>query len=200
MKSTWLIGIDEAGRGPIAGPVAVGVVVVKGELPDDLKLTKDSKKLTPKARAEWFNKIRLASKNNLLQFACVLVSAQVIDRSGIFFAIKKSLKSGLGKIIHEPKETLVLLDGGLKAPTNYPHQKTIIKGDEKESIIALASVVAKVTRDFYMTKMAEQYPNYGFAQHKGYGTKNHYLAIQKHGLSPIHRRSFLGSWLLFVYM
>ncbi len=192
MKTEWLIGIDEAGRGPIAGPVAVGVVVMKGELPADLKCLNDSKKLTPKARSKWYGKIKLAAKDNLLQFACVLVSAQVIDRSGIVAAINQSLKSGLEKTEHDPAETLVLLDGGLKAPTYYPHQKTIIKGDEKESIVALASVVAKVTRDFYMTKMAEQYPNYGFDKHKGYGTKNHYVAIQKHGPSPLHRRTFLG--------
>ncbi len=191
MKMKWLIGIDEAGRGPIAGPVAVGIVVVKGELPEDLKLTKDSKKLTSKARSKWYGKIKLAAKDNLLQFACVLVSAQVIDRSGIVAAINQSLKSGLEKTEHEPTDSLVLLDGGLKAPSYYPQQKTIIKGDEKESIIALASVVAKVSRDFYMTKIDQEYPHYGFAKHKGYGTKDHYLAIKKNGLSLYHRQTFL---------
>lgn len=90
-----------------------------------------------------------------------------------------------------PTDTTVLLDGGLKAPDEYKDQKTIIKGDEKEVCIALASIIAKVIRDRYMVKIAQKYPKYGFEEHKGYGTKKHYEAIQKSGISPLHRLCFL---------
>ena len=92
----------------------------------------------------------------------------------------------------DPQTCLVLLDGGLKAPREFIYQKTIIKGDEKELSISLASIAAKVTRDAYMTKLAKKYPAYGFEIHKGYGTKKHREAIKKHGPSEVHRMSFLG--------
>ncbi len=190
-KIQWTIGVDEAGRGPLAGPVAVGVVAVRGKLPKKLQLTKDSKQLSPQARESWFLRIDQAAKEGKLSYACTLISPTVIDREGITTAIRLALKRALAKIDHDPKLTKVLLDGSLKAPSEYHNQKTIIRGDATVSIIALASVVAKVTRDRYMVKISRKYPEYNFHQHKGYGTKEHYILLKRHGLSAIHRRSFV---------
>lgn len=188
----WTIGIDEAGRGPVAGPVAVGLFAVAGELPEDLRLTKDSKKLSAKKRQEWVEKIKAGKSEGLdIQFAYSLVSSDTIDNRGITQAIKIGIKKCLEKIEHEPAQTRVILDGGLRAPTEYQNQETIIGGDASESLIALASVVAKVARDNYMTKIADDYPAYGFKQHKGYGTAYHMAKIKECGMCEIHRRSFL---------
>lgn len=191
-KTLWTIGIDEAGRGPIAGPVAVGVVAVRGDLPVSLLLNKDSKQLSPSARGVWFNRIKQASQEGQLFFACALISPTNIDKQGITKSIKLGITKALGKIEHDPTLTRVLLDGGLRAPDEYEDQQTIIRGDATISIVSLASVVAKVTRDRYMEKIARQYPEYNFAKHKGYGTKEHYLLIKQYGLSTIHRKSFCG--------
>ena len=117
-------------------------------------------------------------------------SNAVIDTKGLSFAIKKALSGCLQKVGVTEKDK-VLLDGGLKAPKEFTNQQTIIKGDEKHPIIAWASILAKVHRDNYMTKMSKKYPEYGFEKHMGYGTRLHRDAIQKHGLSSIHRKSFL---------
>jgi ribonuclease HII len=190
-KIIWTIGIDEAGRGPIAGPVAVGVVAVRASLPEDLRLGKDSKQLSPKARASWFGKIEQAAQEGVLQYACALVDATIIDKQGITAAIRQGISEALAQIDHQPAESEVLLDGGLRAPSVYQKQQAIIRGDASVPLIALASVVAKVTRDAYMEKMATIYPEYGFERHKGYGTKAHYEAIRQHGVAPVHRASFL---------
>lgn len=187
-----LIGIDEVGRGPIAGPVAVGafVFLVSGAS-SYFKGVRESKQLKGEKREEWFGRILEMKKKGLINFEVTFQSEKVIDKKGISFAIKRALKISLKKLKINPKKAHILLDGGLKAPEEYTNQKTIIKGDEKEKVIALASICAKVLRDRYMRKMAKKYPEYGFDIHKGYGTRKHYKTIEKHGLTDLHRRSFL---------
>jgi ribonuclease HII len=191
----YLIGIDEVGRGPLAGPVAVGAILCKGKVPKRFSPGKDSKQLSPEARDAWFLKIQKAKKDGELDYAVSFVSAQVIDKKGLSFAIRKALETSLQKVLFNkkisPKDCLVLLDGGLKAPIEFIHQKTIIKGDEKEPIIALASIAAKVLRDRKMCTYSKTFKNHSFAIHKGYGTKTHYAEIMKYSLTQIHRRSFL---------
>lgn len=195
-----IIGIDEAGRGPLAGPVAVGAVIILklhhtpkfwksnfGNLP---KL-KDSKKLSEKQREVWFEFLKEEKKQGNLNFAVALVSEKVIDKQGIVKAIKIGISNCLKKLKADPDSVEILLDGSLKAPPEFVNQKTIIKGDESEPIISLASIVAKVTRDRTMVNLAKRYPGYGFEVHKGYGIKAHYKAIKKLGISVIHRKSYL---------
>jgi len=187
----YLIGIDEVGRGPIAGPVAVGAFVfLRPEAKKFFKGVKESKQLTEEKREAWFAKILEAQSLGLVNFSVVFQSEKVIDEKGISFAIKKSLNSALANLVIKPTEATVLLDGGLKAPEEYKNQKTIIKGDVKEQVIALASICAKVSRDRRMRSWAKKHPNYGFDIHKGYGTKKHYEAIKMHGLLPLHRKTF----------
>ncbi|MEN9614183.1 MAG: ribonuclease ribonuclease [Candidatus Parcubacteria bacterium] len=189
---THIVGIDEVGRGPIAGPVAVGACSVSADFDFSFcKGIRDSKKLTAQKREEWEKKIVLAQKEGKLSYAVTFVSSRVIDTKGLSYAIKKALATSLKKVVHDPRSTQVLLDGGLKAPLEFTYQKTIIKGDEKEPVISLASIVAKVMRDRHMVKLSKHYLHYDFHIHKGYGTRAHYQKILEHGLSPEHRRSFL---------
>ncbi len=191
-KKRLVVGIDEVGRGPLAGPVAVGAFIVhkKIQLP-----IKDSKKLTEKQREIWYEKICEWRKEWKCDFCVTMVSAKIVDKIGLSKAIQKALNKSLNLVLpksHDSaKRVKVLLDGGLRAPAEFKNQKTIIKGDEKEPVIALASIVAKVMRDRYMKKIAKKYPQYYFEIHKGYGTKKHYIALKKYGISPLHRKSFL---------
>ena len=188
MKKTWVVGVDEAGRGPLAGPVAVGVVCVRqGFRVRSIPGLYDSKQLTEQQREEAFARLR-ASPDVL--YAVAMVSAKVIDRDGIQASIRRALARALAKLDIPPHDALVLLDGGLRAPGVYVHQKTIIRGDETEAVISAASIVAKVTRDRYMCRQHQQFPAYGFNAHKGYGTRVHRTAIMDHGLCPLHRRTF----------
>lgn len=187
----YLIGIDEVGRGPIAGPVAVGAFVFLDKNVVKLfKGVKESKQLTVEKREEWFSKVKEAQKKKLVDFAVIFQSEKVIDEKGISFAIKKALKMALLKLKINPEDATVLLDGGLKAPPEYKNQKTIIKGDTKEQVIALASICAKVLRDRKMVGWGKKYLQYGFEVHKGYGTRKHCEAVKKYGLTVLHRRSF----------
>lgn len=200
-----IIGIDEAGRGPIAGPVSVGLVAYERGteklLRGALVGANDSKKLTPKKREALFEVMRALEKEGKLIKANSLVSSAVIDTEGIVPAIRKGIEQCFAKYQSHQGETLmrlesnvlVLLDGSLKAPERYKNQKTIIRGDATEFSIMLASIVAKVTRDRHMVKLAKKYPGYDFEVHKGYGTRAHYAAILKQGLSKEHRRSFLSN-------
>ena len=158
------------------------------------KGVKESKQLNEKKREVWSEEILQARKNGLVDFAVTFQSEKVIDTKGLSFAIKNAIKISLNKIVKKNKikadEVLVLLDGGLNAPIEFMNQETIIKGDAKEKVIALASICAKVERDRYMHKMAKKHPQYGFDIHKGYGTRKHYGAIKKYGLSQLHRKSF----------
>lgn len=188
MKIT--VGIDEAGRGPLAGPVSVACVAIySDEVQKAFPVVRDSKKLSPKKRETWFEEILRLQKEGALSYASELVGAGIIDTKGITYAIKQGIATVLGGV-DVPVDTHILLDGGLKAPREFTNQKTIIRGDEQELSIALASIVAKVTRDRYMVKLAEKYPEYGFEIHKGYGTKKHMELITAHGLSPEHRKTF----------
>lgn len=198
----YLIGIDEVGRGPIAGPVAVGAFVfLRPEAKNLFKGVKESKQLPEEKREKWFEKIKEIQKKNLIDFSVVFQSEKIIDTKGLSFSIKNALKISLEKLNKKyklnknPKKCKVLLDGGLKAPSEYLDQKTIIKGDAREMVIALASICAKVLRDRKMRKLAKKYSDYDFDVNKGYGTKRHYKAIEKFGLTTLHRRSFLQKTL-----
>ncbi len=196
-KLKYLIGIDEVGRGPIAGPVAVGAFVfLEKKASIFFKGVKESKQLSEEKREKWFSKIEEAREMGMVDFSVIFQSEKVIDSKGISFAIKKALELSLGELKINPKEALVLLDGGLKAPPEYVDQKTIIKGDTKEQVIALASICAKVLRDRKMRKWALKFKGYGFDIHKGYGTRKHYEAIRKYGLTAIHRRSFCRKYVI----
>ncbi|HAS85152.1 MAG TPA: ribonuclease HII [Candidatus Yonathbacteria bacterium] len=194
-RHKYIIGVDEVGRGPLAGPVAVGVVKFKAESQKVITKWgigfKDSKKLSANGREAWLVKIDEAMSEGWLEYAVAFVSPSVIDKKGLSYAIRTAMEKALSEIEHDVNKTKVLLDGALHAPSHYPHQETIIKGDEKELSIALASIVAKVARDKKMVALAKKFPEYGFEKHKGYGTRAHYLAIKKNGLTKHHRRSFL---------
>ena len=188
----YLIGIDEAGRGPLAGPLAVGVVCSQEKpLPHLPKKLKDSKQLSAVEREAWFLKIKAWQKKGILNYKVALVSAGIIDRVGIVQAIKYGIYRGIKRLQIFPPSTSVFLDGGLKAPSVFLNQKTIIRGDEKVPLIALASIAAKVTRDRKMTRLHFQFPKYGFDIHKGYGTLFHRKAIRLHGPCALHRRTFI---------
>jgi ribonuclease HII len=197
-KIQYLIGVDEVGRGPLAGPVAVGAVCINTKHQKILEKWgrgfRDSKKLSARAREAWMVKIKKAQEDGLLEYSVAFVSSLTIDKKGIAPSICTALARSLKPFELTKVGALsarVLLDGGLRAPLVYENQKTIIKGDEKELVIALASIVAKVTRDAWMVKLGKKFPAYGFEKHKGYGTRTHYLAIEKHGITAHHRKSFL---------
>ena len=198
----FIVGIDEAGRGPLAGPVCVGAVGAKikisrpatltatvnvaGRLPA-LESIKDSKKLSAKKKDEWFKVLQESP-----EFEChhVFVSHEIIDK----FGIRKAVIFGVEKVLEKfsRKPDLVLMDGALYAPEEY-RQETIIKGDEKIPLISAGSIIAKVSRDRVMMNMHKKYPEYCFNEHKGYGTKKHFEKIIKHGFCEIHRKTFCGN-------
>lgn len=184
-----ILGVDEAGRGPLAGPVAVGVVSAPEglDISEEFPGVADSKKLREKRREEIFE--RLLS-HPTVRYTVELEDAKTIDREGIATAVRLALYRGVNILAPDSAVVKVLLDGSLKAPPEYK-QETVIGGDATVPIISLASIAAKVTRDRLMCALAEQYPEYAFEQHKGYGTKKHYEALRKHGLCAIHRQSFI---------
>ena len=191
-----IIGIDEVGRGPLAGPVTVCAVCCDEKIYKSLfknknlpALGKDSKKLKEKDRKIFDKYLRQLSKEGKIEFKIVHISNKIIDEKGISFSIKKAIINCI-KGLKIEKESKFLLDGGLKVPMEYKNQKTIIKGDERERIIAWASILAKVSRDSLMIKASKKFPDYGFDVHKGYGTQKHREAIKKYGISGFHRKSF----------
>lgn len=192
IKAKYIIGIDEVGRGPIAGPVAVGAFVFLNDLVKKrFRGVKESKQLSEIQRESWFEVIESARDSGHVDFCVTFQDEKVIDRNGLSYAIRTALHISLSELNLKPAQTRILLDGGLKAPANYKNQKTIIKGDEKEMVIALASICAKVLRDRKMNALAKKYPKYGFEKHKGYGTRGHYQAIKKYGVLNVHRKSWL---------
>lgn len=197
MKSKWIVGVDEVGRGPVAGPVSVCVCAISVDCYKKMSASwrrqglTDSKRMTPKQREVWYERAKLLQKEGMIRYEVVFRSAGTIDKKGIQVAIRECINTGLQKLGLSPNDTAVFLDGGLRAPEMYKNQTTIIKGDLKERSISLASVIAKVSRDAYMTKMAKKYPEYGFEAHKGYGTKAHYEEILKKGTTRLHRFSYL---------
>jgi ribonuclease HII len=196
----FTIGIDEAGRGPLAGPVSIGMFatdnkralwILKNLFNDRLR---DSKKLSEKKREEIYKKLLILKKQNLVYFSVSHASNKIIDKYGISNAINlginkclKNLHSFYGR---KMSVISIKLDGLLKAPREYTKQETIIKGDEKNIFISCASIVAKVERDRLMTRLSKMYPEYALHKHKGYGTSIHTKTIKKFGLSSIHRSSF----------
>jgi ribonuclease HII len=188
---SYLVGIDEAGRGPLAGPVSVGAVLVPTHF-DWSKVdgAKDSKQMTALAREEVYARMLQLKAEGEIRFVVALSSARTIDTKGIVPAIRLALEGAIEKLEVNPTHCRVLLDGGLKAPAQYVYQETIIKGDAKEKVIALASIAAKVLRDRHMVREALKYPQYDFEVHKGYGTKKHRDKMTLFGLCAIHRRSF----------
>ena len=192
-----IVGIDEVGRGPLAGPVTIGIVCCEAKIYKKLKknsslppLGKDSKKLKPKDREKFEKILKNLSKLEQLSYSVVHIGNKTIDSKGLSFSIRKAIEKGILNLKLEPKNCEILLDGGLRVEKNFKKQKTIIKGDEKEQIIAWASILAKVSRDALMTRMSKKYPKYGFELHKGYGTAKHRKAMIQYGLSTVHRSSF----------
>ncbi len=203
-KTRYIIGIDEAGRGPLAGPVAVGVVLVPVGF--DWRLVPgvgDSKALSEKKREAVHRVAETVAVENGIIATVIFKKAKEIDARGIAVVIREALAEGLHEVLDrsgaKPGDCLVLLDGGLKAPGYFLQQETIIKGDSKEAVIGLASIYAKVTRDAYMVKLAKKpdYATYDLATHKGYGTAKHRAAITKYGLSKEHRASFCKNCLKY---
>ena len=192
----YLVGIDEVGRGPLAGPVAVGACIISVSEIKRLcargffKNIKDSKKLSEEKREEWLGRIKELKAKGDLDYYISFVSNKKIDEKGISYCLRLAIKNSLKKLKADPLKTMVFLDGGLKAPEEFIFQKTIIKGDEKEPIISLASIAAKVARDRKMVAYSKKFPQYGFDIHKGYGTASHCRKIRENGLSKLHRKSF----------
>jgi ribonuclease HII len=194
-----IAGLDEAGRGPLAGPVVAAAVIFKiGNLKIDKSfenckleienLVKDSKQLSQKQREYVYEKL---IKYGGIEWGIGIVSEKVIDKINILeatkLAMQKALRQAQGKLNLDPD--FLLLDGNFKIKTNIL-QKSIIKGDQKVFSISAASIIAKVTRDRLMQKYHKKYPQYGFDKHKGYGTKKHFENIKKFGPCKIHRKTF----------
>ncbi|MFI5260704.1 MAG: ribonuclease HII [Candidatus Paceibacteria bacterium] len=188
----FLIGVDEAGRGPLAGPVAVGVVAVPEgfDVAKEFPGVNDSKKLTEKKREELYAALLERVASGEVRFTVEFESAEVIDTEGIVPAVGKALARGVHALAPDASLVRIQLDGALRAPEQY-EQETIINGDALIPIISLASIAAKVERDRLLVELAKEYPAYGFEAHKGYGTKLHYEMLEKYGLCAIHRRSFI---------
>lgn len=175
-------GVDEAGRGPLAGPVyAAAVVLKKGQTIEGVN---DSKKLSEKKREELFDKI----VSECSAFSVGTASEREIDEINILQATFLAMKRAVDGLSIKPD--IALVDGNQIPPLDCA-VKTVIKGDAKSESIAAASIIAKVSRDRYMKEMAAKYPEYQFEKHKGYGTKLHYEMIEKYGICEIHRKSFL---------
>lgn len=177
-----ICGVDEAGRGPLAGPVYAAAVI----LPSDCVIEglNDSKKLTEKKREALFDEI----KEKALAYGIASADEKEIDEINILNATFLAMKIAIASLSVRPD--LALIDGNQKPHTDI-EEVTVIKGDAKSMSIAAASVLAKVSRDRFMLEMAEKYPQYEFARHKGYGTKLHYEKIAQYGVCDIHRRTFL---------
>ncbi|MBS7389800.1 MAG: ribonuclease HII [Ruminococcus sp.] len=177
-----ICGVDEAGRGPLAGPVYAAAVI----LPSDCVIEglNDSKKLTEKKREALFDEI----KEKALAYGIASADEKEIDEINILNATFLAMKRAIASLSVKPD--LALIDGNQKPHTDI-EEVTVIKGDAKSMSIAAASVLAKVSRDRFMLEMAEKYPQYEFARHKGYGTKLHYEKIAQYGVCDIHRRTFL---------
>lgn len=182
---TCVCGIDEAGRGPLAGPVFAACVVLRpGENIEGLN---DSKKLSEKKRELLFDAITARA----VDYAVAMASEEEIDDLNILQATLLAMRRAFGGLHVHPD--CALIDGN-RAPGLPAVERTVVKGDAKSASIAAASILAKVSRDRYLYELDRQYPQYQFAKHKGYGTKLHYELLAQYGVSPVHRKSFLKNW------
>jgi len=196
MTSVYIIGIDEVGRGPLAGPVLVCALALPEKWGDQnakriIKKVKDSKQLTAAQREEWYVWIK---NNPEINYAVARVSPKIIDTINITQAANRAANRAYQKVLKKLNPTSFtlhpILDAGLKLPKHILH-KTIVKADEKYPAVALASIIAKVTRDRSMIREHARYPQYDFAKHKGYGTPRHRQAIKRHGPCHLHRLTFI---------
>lgn len=179
-----IAGMDEAGRGPLAGAVFCAICIMPISPDKIIEAVNDSKKLTPQKRLELYKKI----KQTAIDYKVCMVAEDVIDNINILEATKCGMAQCLDKI--QTKPDFVLVDYVAKLNLSTPFE-TIVKGDALSYNIACASILAKVERDLYMDELDKSYPNYQFSKHKGYATKLHYELIKKYGVSPVHRKSFL---------
>jgi ribonuclease HII len=180
-----VIGVDEAGRGPLAGPVVAAAVALPAHL--TIGGLNDSKQVSPKQREHHFDEIQRQAS----AYGIGICEAGVIDSIGILPATFQAMAAAIQQVLQSGlKPALVMVDGNLTIPQLTLPQKAFVKGDGRSLNIAAASILAKVTRDRLLVEYHEQWPVYGFAQHKGYGTAQHLDALAKHGPCPIHRRSF----------
>lgn len=181
-KYTLVCGVDEAGRGPLAGPVYAAAVI----LPQDAEIPglDDSKKLSEKKREQLFDEIR----EKAIAYSVASVPESVIDEINILNATYRAMQAAIEGL--DPPPGLALIDGNRSSGISFPN-RTVVGGDGIYSCIAAASILAKVSRDRFMLQMAEKYPEYAFEKHKGYGTRLHYEKIREFGPSPIHRKTFL---------
>ena len=184
-----ICGTDEAGAGPLAGPVYAAAVILPPEA--EIPGLRDSKQLTGKRREALFEKICAVA----LAYAITSVSAEEIDRIDILNARIKAMDLAVRGL--KPAPDMALVDGnrdhGSQCRIEGPHE-LLVRGDSRSANIAAASILAKVSRDHYMERLARDYPVYGFEKHKGYGTKLHYQALDRYGPSPAHRKTFLKKW------
>lgn len=181
-----ICGIDEAGRGPLAGPVAAAAVILPGD--SEILGLNDSKKLTAKKRELLYDEIM----EKAVAAAVGIVSPERIDQINILQATYEAMRKAVGSLGVEPE---ILLNDAVTIPELAIPQVPIIKGDAKSVSIAAASIIAKVTRDRMMVEYEERYPGYGFASNKGYGSAEHIEALRRLGPSPIHRKSFIGNFI-----
>lgn len=195
MKARFIVGIDEVGRGPVAGPVYVcacmcEVDAIEGILAGTKLPLRDSKKLTKKMREKWFEYLQDLAKQKKIRYVMTKASNMEIDDKGIAVCIHAAVDNCLEKLDLDLANTKVFLDGGLHAHPKFI-QETLIKGDENVPVIALASIIAKVSRDNEMLQLANEYPEYLWDKNSGYGTSAHLAAIKQYGTCPLHRVSFL---------
>ncbi len=194
----YVIGIDEVGRGPLAGPVTICAFAM---LEHELHLledvgARDSKTLSEQKRDIIAKKLKKLAAEGRCIYQIASTSSHVIDRKGLTKAIMIAIASALKKLNIHPEHADIYLDGGLKAPQSFFRQHTIIRGDGSIPVISCASVLAKVHRDRLMDQYDLKFPQYGFLSHKGYGTPEHYKAIRKYGITTIHRKLFLKELVL----
>ena len=205
------IGIDEVGRGPLAGPVEVGAVLVYGDMIKEFKNAvkrfgvplRDSKKLSEKQRKEWKRHLAAMREEKIVEYATARVSPNVIDVLNISRATGKAAERVVTKalrISHSSNSPVrIFSDAGIRPDISRIPSKNIrftahVRGDETIPLISLASIIAKVSRDAYMTALAKKHPGYHFDANKGYGTRDHIRALRARGPSPIHRLTFLGNF------
>ncbi|MFQ5399560.1 MAG: ribonuclease HII [Anaerolineae bacterium] len=184
---TLIAGLDEAGRGALAGPVVAAAVILPLDRQDRLETLRevdDSKRLSARTRNRLYDLVT----THALAYGVGATSAQVVDQIGIIPATKQAMQQALGQLT--PPAEYLLIDGRIRLSNTPLPQQAIIRGDSKSLSIASASILAKVTRDQMMVEMDVQFPHYGFARHKGYGTPQHLATIAQHGPSPHHRLSF----------